>query len=336
MPIKVTALTSGKHFPSSRFRVRQFIDPLREFDIDVTEHYPQLNKYHTKSVLPVGLLARLPGVVAARSGAVTWLERELAPGRLTLERYAGARRLLDVDDAIWLNAPNFSERLAQLCDGVIAGNEFIADHYRKFAAQVWTIPTSVDTSQWRPRPVGQRDRWTIGWTGTSSNLKFLYPIEEALADFLSECRQAQLLVVCDRRPVLNRLPEGSWRFVRWSAENEIRLVQEMDAGLMPLPDTEWARGKCALKMIMYLAVGIPAIVSPVGVGKQLLDQCEIGCEVGLAARDASGWFAALRRLFSDREFGERLATAGRKLVEEQFSVKANTPKLAAVIHEIAK
>jgi len=333
--IKVTALTSGKHFPSSRFRVRQFIGPLREFGIDVAEHYPLLNKYHTKPFLPLGLLARLPGVMAARSGAVTWLERELAPGRMTLERYAGTRRLLDVDDALWLNAPNFSERMAQLCDGVIAGNDFIGDHYRKFCARVWTIPTSLDTARWQPRRAGQRDRWTIGWTGTSSNLKFLYPIEEALADFLNECRQAQLLVVCDRRPVLNRLPDGSWRFVRWSAENEIRLVQEMDAGLMPLPDTEWARGKCALKMIMYLAVGIPAIVSPVGVAKELLGQCEVGREVGIAARDASEWFAALRRLFSDRELGERLGTAGRKLVEEEFSVKVNAPRIAAVIREIA-
>lgn len=329
--IKVTALTSGRHNPASRFRVRQFIGPLNSFGIDVTEHYPVLNKYRTKRLLPLGMLARLPGVLASRSSKVTWLERELAPGKLTLERFAGTRRLLDVDDAIWLNAPNFSERLAQICDGVIAGNEFIADHYRKFGARVWTIPTSLDTALWRPGPAVRRDCWTIGWTGTSSNLEYLYPIEAALADFLNEHKQAQLLVVCDRRPVLKKLPPESWRFVRWSAESEIRLVQEMDVGLMPLPDSQWARGKCALKMLMYLAVGIPAIVSPVGVGKELLDRRE----VGLAAREANEWFAALRRLFGDREVAARLGAAGRKLVEERFSVTTNVPKLADVIHEIA-
>lgn len=329
--IKVTALTSGKHNPSSRFRVRQFIGPLNSFGIHVTEHYPLVNKYHTKRLLPLGLLARLPGVLASRSSKVTWLERELVPGRHTLEGLAGTRRLLDVDDAIWLNAPSFSERLAQLCDGVIAGNEFIADHYRKFCARVWTIPTSLDTARWRPGPPVRRDDWTIGWTGTSSNLKYLYLIEEALADFLCENKQTQLLVVCDRRPVLKRLPAEGWRFVRWSAESEIRLIQEMDVGLMPLPDTEWARGKCALKMIMYLAVGIPAIVSPVGVSKELLNQRD----VGLAARNTNEWFEALRRLFRDREVAARLGAAGRKLVEERFSVTTNLPKLAAVIHEIA-
>lgn len=204
--IKVTALTSGKHNPSSRFRVRQFIEPLKNFGIDVTEHHPLLNKFHTKRVLPLGLLARLPGLLAARAGKVTWLERELAPGKLALERFAGARRLFDVDDAIWLNASNFSERLAELCDGVVAGNEFIADHYRKLGARVWTIPTSLDTTQWQPGLAARRDRWTIGWTGTSSNLEYLYLIEDALADFLGDDRPAQLLVVCDRRPVLKKLP----------------------------------------------------------------------------------------------------------------------------------
>ena len=329
--IKVTALTSGRHSPSSRFRVRQFIGPLSNFDIQVTEHFPLANKYQTKRVLPLGLLARLPGVLASRSSEVTWLERELVPGRSTLESLAGSRRLLDVDDAIWLNAPKFSERLARVCHGVIAGNEFIADHYRQFDVRVWTIPTSLDTAQWRPASPGVREAWVIGWTGTSSNLGYLYRIEEALADFLGQNKQAQLLVVCDRRPVLKKLPSKSWRFVRWSADKEIRLTQEMDVGLMPLPDTEWARGKCALKMIMYLAVGIPAIVTPVGVSRKLLDQGE----VGLAARNPNEWFNSLRRLFSDRDCAAQLGAAGRKLVEEQFSVTTNAPKLAAAIHEIA-
>lgn len=329
--IKVTALTSGLHVPSSRFRVRQFIVPLNNFGIQVTEHYPLLNKYHTRRLLPLALMARLPGVLASRSTEVTWLERELVPGRHTLEGLAGRWRLLDVDDAIWLNDPNCSEKLIRTCHGVVAGNEFIAEHYRKFEMRVWTIPTSVDTTRWRPSFLGARDHWTIGWSGSSSNLGYLYRIEDALADFLSEHKETRLLVVCDRPPLLKKLPSKSWRFVRWSAENEISLTQEMDVGLMPLPDTEWARGKCALKMIMYLAVGIPTIVSPVGVGKTLLDQHD----VGLSANTPNEWFDALQRLFSDSAASARLGAAGRKLVEQQFSVTANAPKLAAVIREIA-
>lgn len=329
--IKVTALTSGRHFPSSRFRVRQFIEPLRALGIDVSEHYPFINKYYTKRLSPLGMLARLPGVVASRSTAVTWFERELVPGRLTLERYAGNKRLVDIDDALWLNAPHFSERLAQLCDGVIAGNEFIADHYRQSGARVWTVPTSIDTAIWRPADSRPRDEWTLGWTGTSSNLKYLSLIAEPLADFLAQHREARLLIVCDKKPSLAKLPAGSWRFVRWSPANEVALVQSLDAGLMPLPDTEWTRGKCALKLIMYMAVGIPAVISPVGVGKEILDQHE----VGLAARSPNDWYEALTILLNDRKVAAQLGANGRKVAEEQFSIVINAPRVAAVIKEIA-
>src|SRR5262249_22111372 len=159
--------------------------------------------------------------------------------------------LIDIDDAIWLNRPDFSERLATLCQGVIAGNELIADHYREYGAQVWTIPTAVDTNRWRPAARAAADSvWTIGWSGSSSNLKFLYDIEEPLADFLNDHPAARLLVVCNRKPLFKRLPAGQWRFLPWSPENEISQVRQMNAGLMPLTDSEWSRGKCALKMIM--------------------------------------------------------------------------------------
>lgn len=329
--IKVTALTSGRHFPSSRFRVRQFIEPLRALGIDVSEHYPLINKYYTKRLAPLGMLARLPGVMTSRSSAVTWFERELVPGRFTLERYAGKKRLLDIDDALWLNAPHFSERLAHLCDGVIAGNEFIADHYRQAGARVWTVPTSIDTTIWRPAEPRSREELTIGWTGTSSNLKYLYLIAEPLADFLAQHREARLLIVCDRKPSLPNLPADSWRFVRWSPANEVALVQSLDVGLMPLPDTEWTRGKCALKLIMYMAVGIPAIISPVGVGKEILEEHE----VGRAARSSNDWYEALTFLLNDRKVALRLGANGRKVVEERFSVAINAPRVAAVIQEIA-
>jgi glycosyltransferase involved in cell wall biosynthesis len=329
--IKVTALTSGRNFPSSRFRVRQFIEPLKDFGIEVSERYPLMNKYHTKRLVPVGMLARVPGVIASRMHAVTWFERELIPGRFTLERYAGTRKVLDVDDAIWLNAPQFSERLAQHCDGVIAGNQFIASYYRQLGARVWTIPTSVDTGKWRPADSNHSGKWTIGWSGTSSNLKYLYSIEDALADFLAQYKEAELLIVCDQKPALKKLPIESWRFVRWSSDNEVALVQSMNVGLMPLPDSEWTKGKCALKMLTYLAVGIPAVISPVGVGKDLLNRRD----VGLAACNSGEWYEALRRLFQERELAARLGHEGRNLVEEQFSVSKNVPKLAAAIQEVA-
>jgi glycosyltransferase involved in cell wall biosynthesis len=337
--IRVVALTSGAGVPSSRFRVRQYIRPLAERGIVVEERPPAFSKYETSAnpviarVIAAGkVAARLPGVLASRRAQVTWLERELVAGRATLERGAGRPRLFDVDDALWLGGKaGFSERIASLCDGVLAGNEFLADHYRRSTPRVWVVPTCVDTDVWAPRrmrPAGEE--WTIGWTGSSSTTPYLEAIEEPLAEFLAPRRQARLLVVSNRPPAFRRLSSLRWRFEPWSAAAEVRLVEEMDVGLMPLPDSDWARGKCALKMLLYMAVGIPVVVSPVGVSREILDRGV----VGLAAAGPEDWGPALARLFEDREAAGRMGREGRRVVERFYSVRENADLLSDIFREV--
>ncbi|HSP62592.1 MAG TPA: hypothetical protein VLQ90_06400, partial [Pyrinomonadaceae bacterium] len=241
--IRVTALTSGRNVPSSRFRVRQFIGPLANFGIQVSEYPLWLRKYTPNISPPIRFLldagktaARVPGLLAARTSDLTWLERELVPRRSTLEHRAGRKRLFDVDDAIWLTGDSgFSEEIAIKSYGVIAGNEFLAEHYQSVGARTWVVPTSIDTDRWQPGPRPQGGSWVVGWTGTSSNLPSLESLEEPLADFLAQHPETKLLVVCDRRPSLKKISPAQWSFDRWSSAREVKLVQRMNVGLMPLP-----------------------------------------------------------------------------------------------------
>src|SRR5713101_5180303 len=211
--IKVTALTSGRNVPSSRFRVRQFIEPLSHFGIQVSEYPLRLRKYTPNISAPIRFLvdacktvARVPGLLAARTSDITWLERELVPRRLTLEHWAGSKRLFDVDDALWLTGDSaFSEEIAIKSYGVVAGNEFLAEHYRSAGARAWVVPTSIDTDRWQPLPKPQDKTWVVGWTGTSSNLPCLESLEEPLADFLAQHPETKLVVVCDRTPSFKRI-----------------------------------------------------------------------------------------------------------------------------------
>jgi glycosyltransferase involved in cell wall biosynthesis len=329
--IKVTALTSGKHDPSSRFRIRQFIKPLKEFGIDVNEYWPLINRYQIEPLPWLVAALRVPGLVASRFSEVTWLGRELLSGRYSFERLTGQKRVFDVDDAIWLPyKSDFSAAIVKKCHGVIAGNSFLAAHYAKHGARVWLVPTSVDTDTWRPAAGGDHN-WTIGWTGSWSNLKYLYRIEEPLAAFLAQHSDSRLLVVCDRRPTFKQLPIKSVHFTRWSAAGEVRLVQQMDVGLMPLEDSEWAQGKCGFKMLAYMAVELPVVVSPTGVNAEILGQCQ----VGFAATSTKEWYDALEALYEDRKLGARMGAAGRRVVEEHYSVKTNVPKLAEIFREVA-
>jgi glycosyltransferase involved in cell wall biosynthesis len=330
--IKVTALTSSRHDPSTRFRVRQFINPLRPLGVEVSEHYPLISKYRTERFPLLSTLARLPGLLASLRSDITWFGRELVSGRSTLERFAGTKRLFDVDDAIWLVYPNtFSEEIALRCEGVIAGNRFLAEHYEKRGARVWVVPTSVDTEVWRPAPHREQANWTIGWTGTWSNLKYLYAVEEPLADFLVQHTDSQLLIVCDRRPQFERIPSSRWRFIQWSPQTEVRPVQLMDAGLMPLAETEWARGKCAFKMLSYMASGVPVIASPVGVNQEIFQKAQ----VGFPATTHGDWYEALCSLYRDREAALSMGRQGRRVVEEYYSVKNSALMLAKIFKEVA-
>src|SRR5258705_8827172 len=328
----VTALTSGRNGPSSRYRIRQFIQPLAARGIRLTEFFPGINKYTARHLWPLSHLTRLPGVLASQRAVLTIFERETFHGRCTLERFAGGKRLLDIDDALWLlNQTGFSEKLARECNGVIAGNDFIADYYRKYNANVWVLPTSVDTELWQPADRPKRSTWTIGWIGTSSNLGYLNLIEKPLADFFARHPKTELLIVCDRRPAFRLIPKSHVRFVRLTTKSEVQMVQEMDVGLMPLPDTDWGRGKCALKMLSYMAAGVPVVSTRVGVSALLLEQ-----GAGIAAKTEGDWFEAFVQLFTRRNLALEFAAAGRKLVEERYSVNKNVAELAKIFFAVLK
>ena len=329
--IKVTALTASKVDPSSRFRLRQFIKPLKNLGIEVSEHRTLINRYKIEPLPLLAMAMRIPGLLASKFSDVTWLGRELVSGRFTLESLAGKKRVFDVDDAIWLPyKTDFSAEIARHCNGVIAGNRFLQEHYERAGAKVWLVPTSVDTEVWKPADCRADQPWTIGWIGSWSNLKFLYNIEPPLAQFLNEHAEARLLVVCDRRPVFKDLLDDKWEFAQWSIDNEVRLVQQMDVGLMPLDDSEASRGKCGFKMLSYMSVGLPVIVSPVGVNAEILS---FG-EVGFPATTGDDWYAALERLFTENDLGPQMGNSGRRVVQEHYSVKANAPRLAAIFREV--
>ncbi|MDQ6705030.1 MAG: glycosyltransferase [Acidobacteriota bacterium] len=334
--IRVAALTSSLNDPSSRFRMRQFFRPLGELGIQTVEYRPWVSKYAPSTMQLTGLTlaSRVLAVLASRRYDITWLNRELMTGRETFERFAGRPLLFDVDDAIWLTggSPDFARRIAARSAGVIAGNRVIADYFRPHAPRVWIVPASVDTALWKPAPHAPCEHWTVGWSGTHWNLKYLYRIEKPLSRFLSDHRDARLRVVCDRRPEFQHLRDGQWSFVRWSPENEVSSMQVMNVGIMPLEDNPWTRAKCAMKMLCYLSVGLPAIVTPVGVADEIL---MAGANpIGLAAWDDDAWYQHLHSLYNNRAQASAMGIAGREAVIEHYSVERSAKQLAQIFADV--
>ena len=336
--ISVAAFTAGRNVPASRFRVRQYIADLKLRGVEVSEFYPRAGGYPPvqkwqRPVWAVASLAgRLPEVARSFRCDVTLLQREMLSTFLTLEPLTKRPRVLDVDDAIWLNRDSsFARKLAAISDSVICGNSFLAEYFRQWNANVKVLPTAVDTKRFIPlkRPF-LRDSPVIGWSGNRSGFADLKMIEAALRTVLAKYPKARLRVMADERPALD-VPPHQLEFLQWSPEIEVQAIQGMDVGIMPLRDTLWSRGKCSYKMLLYMSCGVPVVVSPVGMNAEIL---EVG-SLGHAAASPDDWVGALEAVIEDPKRALVMGEKGREVAVNTFSIEALAGSLAAELLRVA-
>ena len=339
--LRVAAFTGGKSISSPRFRVRQYIPHLRQHGVCVTEYparfgsWPPASKIARPFWLPATVVDRIPGVMKSCQYDVTLLQREMVSTLCTLERFTHRPRVLDVDDAVWLNGRaerNFPV-LVKMCDGVICGNDFIAENVRRWHSETFVLPTAVDTDHFRPteNPLPAAKQ-IIGWSGLAFNLKYLLGIETALAAVLDKNKNAVLRVVSSTKPVFRLLDNSRVEYIPWSPENEVKTIQEMSIGLMPIEDDLWGRGKCSYKMLLSMSCGLPVVVSPVGMNNEVLSNGA----VGFGPRSIPEWADCITWLLENQEKGRAMGMTGRKIVEDHYSLRLLSPKLAGYLKKFRR
>lgn len=251
----------------------------------------------------------------------------------------------DFDDAIYLPPETGDTPLRRLarCDWrcryvsaraalVGVGNPVLADWARRHNPNVALWPTTVDTGQYRPRDATEASAFeagasgagrlpVIGWTGSPSTAPYLRALLPTLAELQRETA-FEVLVIGAELDLAGHGVRG--RCAPWSPETELALTSRIDIGLMPMPDTPWARGKCALKAIQYLALGSPAVVSDVGVSRDVVHDGEMGFVVA----PGGDWKAPLRRLLADPALCRRMGLRGRAHVVRHYSAEAVGPRVA--------
>ena len=246
----------------------------------------------------------------------------------------------DVDDAIFLDsAAAINRRFRWLKQEarrsteclrrarlVIAGNSFLAGQFRDYARYVEVVPSCVDPVRQQLRNHGPTEVVTVGWIGSQTTGTYLHHVFPAFSR-LNERRLRAKLVVVGADPGLR----ASWIEHRpWSLATEATDLASFDVGIMPLPDTDWARGKCGYKILQYFSAGVPAIASPVGVNSEL-----IGGDRGLLATSTDDWHSALGQLIDDAAERRERGAAARDFVERQYSYQRWAPELAALLHSFA-
>lgn len=321
--------------PATRFRVLAWLPLLRALGHECSVAHSRPPKYAHFRWLGWRLSQRVRrwsrrlDIWRAARGRfdVVFLERELFDDdSVDLEQRLAALSaglVWDVDDAIFLRHPEKFETLARLADVVFVGNERLRERVASQAGHVLVIPTCIDTDRTTPVRVEPRHAPIIGWIGTSSNLPYVLEIAPALLA-VQRSHGARVQITSDASPLLDRLREQglSFEWREWSDATELADLQNVDVGIMPLPDTEWSQYKCGLKLLQYMAVGRPVVASPVGVNATIV----VAQETGLLARDVEEWRASLVRLIEDSELRQRMGAAGRRRAEAEYSLAVHLPQ----------
>ena len=343
-----------------RFRIAHYIPYLEANGFDVTlislfstDFFRLVYRpghLASKAMTFAGLaLKHLWALRRARRYDVIFIYRELFPVGPAWVEWLLARLgppiVFDFDDAIFLPSVSEANRLiaalkmpskvatiVRSSAHTVVGNDYLAAYARQFSDAVTTIPTCVDTTKFTPDP-GSRIPGPVlpvlGWIGsptTASYIRGLGPVLQRVA-----AQHPFLLSVSGTgEPVA--IPGVRVENPSWALDGEIDLFRNCDIGVYPLVDDAWAKGKCGFKAIEFMACGVPVVASAVGVNREIIED---GVNGFLATTD-NEWVEKLGRLIAEPELRARLAAAGRRTIEERYSLHVNAPKLADVLSRAAR
>lgn len=350
--MKILFLTRyGQQGASSRMRLLQYLPWLESATIEsvvspLFDDAMLLRKYRHGSYGLVELLSaywkRIHVLMGRHQFDLVWIEKEALPWfPAWFEKWLLRRvpYVLDFDDAIFHNYDLhrsawvrhiYGRRIDRLMAGaqlVIGGNRYLAD--RAIAAKarwVEVVPTVVDLARYAPKQTySVTTKPRIVWIGSPSTVQYLQDLAGPLSALAK--REPFTLRVIGGGAIT--MPGVDVESLPWSANMEATLIAECDVGIMPLLDTPWEQGKCAYKLIQYMACGLPILASPIGANQNVVMESE----TGLFADTPSAWVEKLESLLRDTALRQRLGQAGRARVETEYCLQQTAPRLVRLLTE---
>ena len=344
--------------PSSRLRVYQYLPALKPFGIEGTV-LPALQEpyfsrfYFSRSkwihALQYGMevAGTLRRIFESRHYDIVFLQKGIVSTNFRgLDRLFGGLKaplIFDLDDSIYeknivefsqpflrnLQDPDQTKKISSRCFAVVAGNHYLKELALRYNRNVFMIPTPVDTNRFRPQSgnfKGDRKEIVIGWMGLEVGLAYLKPLEKVFQE-LSHRYRIQLRIISRSSRNTFNLNETAVQRIPWSYETEVQEMEKLDIGIMPLLDDEMARGKCGLKLLQYMAMGLPSVSSRIGANCDIVEEGKDG----FLATTSDEWLEKLSLLIEDSQKRKSMGEAARKKVLEKYSLEKTTPLLADVL-----
>ena len=323
---------------SSRYRLWQYL-PLFECEGHTIEVRPLLDSSYlshlyqrgkrSPHLLAFGYARRLFSVLDIGRFDAVICEQEVMPYLpVAVERLFRRKRVkffLDFDDAAhikYAGHPGLRSKISSLmsdADGVVVGNAYLRGYASQFTSRVSVIPTVLDISRYPLHPDSAyrpNGEVRIGWIGTPSTSVFLQGLTRVFHELQRRFRQLHFRFIgaAPGMPTHGLNVEN----VAWSEKTEVEALVGCDIGIMPLPDTDFTRGKCGLKLIQYMACWLPTVASPVGANCEIIEDGKTGF---LAAADQD-WINKLSALIANSGLRREFGNAGRRRVEQCYTLES--------------
>ncbi len=317
--MRVLFLTKSKTDAATRYRADPVMQRLRALDCVVDQ------------MEEPGFFSQMLLLVTVNRYGCVFIQRKLFNGFFSVLLRSFARKIVyDFDDAVFCRSngevsATRSRRFARVtssADLVLAGNEFLLMEASRFSRNVKLVPSCVDVDRYKPE-TEKPDQLTLVWIGSSSTSRYLESHRDTLEAIGKQFDRIQLKVISDFEFSLEHMRVIN---ISWSEEAEAMELAKSHIGIAPMTDDQWTRGKCALKIIQYMAAGLPVVSSPVGANKEVVQQGE----TGFLADDKSAWCQAVRELQS-RQLREQMGNAGRHAALDQFSMSKKADEVAGFI-----
>jgi glycosyltransferase involved in cell wall biosynthesis len=343
--------------PGQRYRIEQWEPLLRKNGVEITYAPFESDELHALLYKPGNLGRKLSLVTesisrrvsmmsSVRDYDVVYVFREAALlGPPFFERWihrSGVPMVFDFDDAVfvsyrsptngYLSYLKFASKTRSICRmsaHVMAGNPYLAEYARQVNANVTIVPTTIDTEKYAvTERTNESEMPTIGWTGSFSTVQHLDILRSALQKLARQTR-FRLRVIGTPTYKLDGLDVQA---MPWRAATELKDLDGIDIGIMPLPDDSWSKGKCGLKALQFMALGIPTVCSPVGVNTDIIQDGENG----FIAESEDEWNEKLGRLLHSAELRNQLGRAGRKTVETKYSANVQAPRVFELLRSVVR
>jgi glycosyltransferase involved in cell wall biosynthesis len=217
-------------------------------------------------------------------------------------------------------------------DVVTVGNQFLKNEVLKVdqRKKIFVIPTCIDTNLYpQKKKISNHEEIILGWIGTKGNLKYLKKLEPVFETIRQKFPQVKLKIVSNDFYDSPHLPTVK---KPWKLEDENEDLISFDIGLMPLNDDLWSRGKCGLKIIQYLSVGVPVVCTPVGINSDIVKDGENG----FWATNHQEWVNRLSTLIQDPKLRYQMGLKGIEIVKREYSLVVTSEKFFKALRSLGR